>query len=57
MIAQGFGLMKYILVFHPFGVAQRSRSVPDGFVTGGFQKERNTDGLYFRLRKMHCGFK
>jgi len=43
MIAQGFGLMKYILVFHPFGVAQRSKSVPDGFVTGGFPKERNTD--------------
>ena len=43
MIAQGFGLMKYILVFHPFGVTLRSKSVPDGFVTGGFQKERNTD--------------
>jgi hypothetical protein len=55
MIAQGFGLMKYILVFHPFGVAQRSKSVPDGFVTGDFPKERN--GLYFRLRKMRCGFK
>jgi hypothetical protein len=43
MITQGFGLMKYILVFHPFGVAQRSKSVPNGFVTGGFPKERNTD--------------
>jgi hypothetical protein len=43
MIAQGFGLMKYILVFHPFAVAQRSRSVPDGFITEGFLKERNTD--------------
>jgi hypothetical protein len=43
MIAQGFGLMKYIPVFHPFGVAARSKSVPDGFVTADFLKKRNTD--------------
>jgi hypothetical protein len=43
MIAQGFELMKYILVFHAFGVAQRSKSVPDGFVTGGFPKARSKD--------------
>ena len=43
MIAQGLGLMKYILVFHPFGVAQRAKSVPDGFVIGDFPNERNTD--------------
>jgi len=28
--------MKYIPVFHPSGVAMRSKSVPDGFVTKDF---------------------
>ena len=28
--------MKYIPVFHPSGVALRSKSVPDGFVTKDF---------------------
>ena len=36
MITQRFGLMKYIPVFHPSGVALRSKSVPDGFVTKDF---------------------
>ena len=36
MITQGFGLMKNIPVFHPSGVALRSKSVPDGFVTKNF---------------------
>ena len=36
MITQGFTLMKHITVFHPFGVALRSKSVPDGFVTKDF---------------------
>jgi len=40
--------MKYIPVFHPFGVALRSKSVPDGFVTKDFTKERN-NSAYFRL--------
>jgi hypothetical protein len=48
MITQGFELMKYIPVFHPFGVALRSKSVPDGFVTKDFAKERN-NSVYFRL--------
>jgi len=41
MITQRFGLMKYIPVFHPLGVALRSNSVPDGFVTKDFTKKRN----------------
>ena len=56
MITQKSGLMKYIPVFHPFGVALRSKSVPDGFVKKGFTKERNNPG-HFRLRKIVCGFK
>ena len=36
MITPRFGLMKYIPVFHPSGVALRSKSVPDGFVTKDF---------------------
>jgi hypothetical protein len=56
MITQRFGLMKYIPVFHPCGVALRSKSVPDGFVTKDFAKERN-NSVYFRLRKILCGFK
>ena len=56
MIAQKFGLMKYIPVFHPFGVALRSKSVPDGFATKNFAKERN-NSVYFRLSKILCGFK
>jgi chaperone LolA len=56
MITQEFGLMKYIHVFHPFGVAVRSKSVPDGFVTWYFLKEWNNH-VYFRLKKMPCGFK
>ena len=56
MIAPRFGLMKYIPVFHPFGVALRSKSVPDGLVTKDFAKERN-NLVYFRLSKMLCGFK
>jgi hypothetical protein len=56
MIAQRFGLMKYIPVFHPFGAALRSKSVPDGFVTRNFAKERN-NSVYFRLSNIFCGFK
>jgi len=56
MITQRFGLMKYILVFHPFGVALRSKSVPDGFVTKDFTMEWN-NRVYFRLSKILCGFK
>ena len=56
MIRQRFGSMKYIPVFHPFGPALRSKSVPDGFVTKGFAKQRN-NRMYFRLSKMLCGFK
>jgi len=48
--------MKYIPVFHPFGVALRSKSVPDGFVTMYFTKKRN-NLVYCRLSKMRCGFK
>jgi len=48
--------MKYIPVFHPFGVALRSKSVPDGFVTKDFTKKWN-NSVYFRLSKMLCGFK
>ncbi len=47
--------MKYIPVFHPFGVALRSKSVPDGFVTKDFTKKWN-NSVYFRLSKTHCGF-
>ena len=43
-----FGLMKYIPVLHPSGVALRSKSVPDGFVTKDFAKEWN-NRVYFRL--------
>jgi len=56
MITQRFGLMKYIPVFHPFGVALRSKSVPDGFVTKDFTKKWNYR-VYFRLSKIFCGFK
>jgi hypothetical protein len=56
MITQRSGLMKYIPVFHPFGVALRSKSVPDGFVTKDFVKEWN-NRVYFRLNKILCGFK
>ena len=56
MITQRFGLMKYIPVFHPSGVALRSKSVPDGFVTKDYAKEWN-NRVYFRLSKMLCGFK
>ena len=55
MIAQRSGLMKYIPVFHSFGVALRSKSVPDGFVTMYLAKERN-NRVYFRLSKILCGF-
>jgi len=48
--------MKYIPVFHPFGVALRSKSVPDGFVTKDFAKKWN-NSVYSRLSKMLCGFK
>ena len=56
MITPRFGLMKYIPVFHPSGVALRSKSVPDGFVTKDLAKEWN-NRVYFRLSKMLCGFK
>jgi hypothetical protein len=56
MITQRFGLMKYIPVFHPFGVALRSKSVPDGFVTKDFTKKWN-NSVYSRLSKIFCGFK
>ena len=56
MITPRLGLMKYIPVFHPFGVALRSKSVPDGLVTKDFAKERK-NRVYFRLRKIFCGFK
>ena len=56
MITQRSGLMKYIPVFHPSGVAMRSKSVPDGFVTKHFAMEWN-NRVYFRLSKMLCGFK
>ena len=55
MITQRFGLMKYIPVFHPSGVALRSKSVPDGFVTKDFTKKWN-NSVYSRLSKMLCGF-
>jgi len=48
MITQRFELMKYIPVFHPFGVALRSKSVPDVFVIKDFAMEWN-NGVYFRL--------
>jgi len=48
--------MKYIPVFHPSGVALRSKSVPDGFVTKDFTKKWN-NSVYSRLSKMLCGFK
>jgi len=56
MITPRSGLMKYIPVFHPFGVALRSKSVPDGLVTKDFAKEWN-NRVYCRLSKMLCGFK
>ncbi len=56
MITQRIGLMKYIPVFHPFGVALRSKSVPDVFVTKDFAMEWN-NSVYFRLSKILCGFK
>ena len=56
MIMQRFGLMKYIPVCHPSGVALRSKSVPDGFVTKDFAKEWN-NRVYFRLSRILCGFK
>jgi hypothetical protein len=56
MITPRFGLMKYIRVFHPFWVALRSKSVPDGFVTMDFAKACNIR-VYCRLSKMLCGFK
>ena len=56
MITQRFGLMKYIPVFHPFGVALRSKSVPDVFVIKDFAMEWN-NGVYFRLSTILCGFK
>jgi hypothetical protein len=56
MITPRFGLVKYIPVFHPSGVALRSKSVPDGFVTEYFAKKWN-DLVYCRLSKMLCGFK
>ena len=56
MITPRFGLMKYIPVFHPFGVALRSKSVPDRFVTMHFAKARN-NLVYCRLSKIRCGFK
>jgi hypothetical protein len=54
MITPRFGLMKYIRVFHPFGVALRSKSVPDGFGTKNFAWNNR---VYCRLSKMLCGFK
>jgi hypothetical protein len=56
MITSRFGLMKYIPVFHPSGVALRSKSVPDGLVTKDFAREWNTF-VDFRLSKRLCGFK
>ena len=56
MITQRFGLMKYISVLHPFGVALQSKSIPDGFVTKDIAKQWN-NRVYFRLSKMLCGFK
>jgi hypothetical protein len=56
IITPRFGLMKYIPVFHPSGVALRSKSVPDGFVTKDFAKEWN-NSVYSRLSKILCGFK
>jgi hypothetical protein len=56
IIAQGFGLMKYFPVFHPFGVALRSKSAPYRFVTGDFLKEWN-NSVYCRVQKILCRFK
>jgi hypothetical protein len=55
MITQRFGLMKYIPVFHPFGLALRSKFVPDVFVTKDFAMEWN-NSVYFRLSKILFGF-
>ena len=55
MIAPRFGLMKYIPVSHPFGVALQSKYVPDRFVTKDFAKEWN-NRVYCRPNKMLCGF-
>jgi hypothetical protein len=43
--------MKNIPVFHPSGVALRSKSVPDGFVTKDFAKEWK-NSVYFRMSKI-----
>ena len=63
MITQRFGLMKYIPVFHPFGVALRSKSVPDGFVTKDFTMMYCRVGFAHRDRNggqsppyLLCGF-
>ena len=65
MLTQRFGLMKYIPVFHPSGVALRSKSVPDGFVTKditlmycrvGFA-HRDRNGGQSPLLDLLCGFK
>ena len=44
----GFRLMKHIPVFHLYGVALRSKSVPDGLVIKDLVKDRNRR-VYFRL--------
>jgi len=56
MITPRFGLMKHIPVFHPFGVALRSKSVPDGLVTKDFAEEWD-NRVYCRLSKILCAFK
>ena len=56
MITPRSGLMKYIPVFHPVGVALRSKSVPDGLVTKDFAKAWN-NLVYCRLSKILCAFK
>jgi len=38
--------MKYIPVFHPFGVALRSKSVPDGFVAKDFTRASNIQCVF-----------
>ena len=55
MNAPRFGLMQYIPVFRPFGVALRSKFVPDGFVTKDYAKESN-NRVYFRLSRILYGF-
>ena len=56
MITPRFGLMKYIPVSHPFGVALHPKSVPDGLVTKDFAKAWN-NCVYCRLSKILCAFK